>query len=258
MKKFILISLPALLIFYLTAKAIPTNNFTLEDEYLEYHVFWGFINLGSIKIWTETDGKYVKSHFQMDSSPWLFFIKIHYEFESEFDIDSLLDARFLIYETKGKIEIVTVFERKNDKIVATQKDVQTGEVLNEIEKETRSFYNGISAFYLTRKLLGTNQKMTIPILIQLDVKDVEVNFHGENSTIKFLNSVVRTKKISGFIPFVAEDIAGLTGDFTAYYSDDSARIPIKAYFKTSVGNVRVELVKWNRDRWRPPQLADKK
>ncbi|CUS98390.1 DUF3108 domain-containing protein [Candidatus Chrysopegis kryptomonas] len=258
MKKFFLILPFAVLFIYFGASAVPQNNFKLEDEYLEYHAFWGFINLGSIKIWTETDGEYVKSRFLMDSNPWLFFISIHYGFESEFNIDSLLDAKFLIYEMIKGRKVVTIFERMGDKIVAVQKDVQTGEVINIVEKNTRSFYNGIAAFYLTRKLLGTGQKITAPILIQLDVKDVEINFPSENSTIKFGDSLIRAKKISGFIPFVAEEIAGVTGDFIAYYSDDSARIPIKAYFKTSVGSVRIELVKWNRDKWKPPQVADKK
>ena len=258
MKRLFPILLLAVMFFYFGARAVPQSDFKIENEYLEYHAFWGFINLGSIKIWTETDGEYVKSHFLMDSNPWLFFINIHYGFESEFKIDSLLDAKFLIYETIKGRRVVTSFERIGDKIVAIQKDVQTGELIKIVEKDTRSFYNGITAFFLTRKLLGTGQKITAPILIQLDVKDVEINFPNENSTIKFKDSLIRTKKVSGFIPFVAEEIAGVTGDFIAYYSDDYARIPIKAYFKTSVGNVRVELVKWNRNKWNPPQLADKK
>ncbi|MFN3134310.1 MAG: DUF3108 domain-containing protein [Candidatus Kryptonium sp.] len=257
MKRIFFTLLALLLIFYLVENAIPENKFELKDEYLEYHAFWGFINLGSIKIWNETNNGYVKSRFKMDSNPWLFFISIHYEFESEFKIDSLLDAKFLIYETKKGRKIVTVFEKKNDKIVATQKDLKTGEILEVIEKNTRSFYNGIAAFFLTRQLLGTNLNFTIPILIQLDVKDVEISFPSESTSVKFLNSYVNVKKVKGFVPFIAEDIAGVTGDFISYYSNDSARIPIRAYFKTSVGNVKVELVKWKRDNWQPTHLAVK-
>lgn len=245
------------LIFYLVESAIPQNNFEPKDEYLEYHAFWGFINLGSIKIWNETNNGYIKSRFQLDSNPWLFFINLHYGFESEFRIDSLLDAKFLIYETKKGREIVTVFEKKNDKIVAIQKDLKTGEIIEVIEKNTRSFYNGITAFFLTRRLLGANLNSVIPVLIQLDVKNVEVSFPPENTTVKFLNSYVNVKKVKGFIPFITEEIAGVTGDFIAYYSDDSARIPIRAYFKTSIGNVKVELVKWERQNWKPVHLADK-
>lgn len=258
MKRAISGLLPALLIFYITTKAIPADNFKPEDEYLEYSAFWGFIKLGSIKVWTKVNGDYIKSRFQLDSNPWLFFIDVHYEFESEFSLDSLLDAKFLIYEIIQGERVVTIFEKRNDKIIATQKKLQTDKIIKTIEKDARSFYNGICAFYLTRKLLGTNQKLTIPILIELEVKDVELDFHSENSTIDFLNSSIRTKKITGFIPFVTKDIAGLTGDFTAYYSDDSAKIPIKAYFKTFLGNVKVELARWERNKWQPPQLADKK
>lgn len=257
MTRILIILSMAIFVFYFVEGGISKNNFKFEDEYLEYHAFWGFINLGSIKIWTKTENGYVKSSFQMDSNPWLFFISIHYGFESEFKADSLLDAKFLIYETKRGRKVVTIFERKGDKILATQKDIETGEIIEVLEKNTRSFYNGIAAFYLTRQLLGTGEELTIPILIQLDVKDVKISFPPENTSIKFLNSSVRTKKVTGFVPFVAEEIAGVTGDFIAYYSDDSAKIPIRAYFKTSLGNVKVELVKWNRKNWQLPQIADK-
>ncbi|MEN3037600.1 MAG: DUF3108 domain-containing protein [Candidatus Kryptonium sp.] len=257
-RTFLILPIALLIIFYFVARAIPKNDFKFENEYLEYHGYWGFINLGSIKVWTETNGNYIKSRFQMDSNPWLFFINIHYGFESEFRIDSLLDAKFLIYETRKGRKIVTIFERKSNKIIATQKDVQTGEIIEVSEKEERSYYNGIASFYLTRMLLGSGENLTIPILIQFNVKDVNLSFPKENASIRFLNSTVITKKVSGFIPFVAEEIAGVTGDFVAYYSDDSARIPIKGYFKTSVGNVRIELVRWERKNWHPPQIVDKK
>ncbi|CUT01596.1 DUF3108 domain-containing protein [Candidatus Kryptobacter tengchongensis] len=257
MKRIFLILSMAIFVFYLVEGKISKNDFKFENEYLEYHAFWGFINLGSIKIWTKTDGEYVKSRFQMDSNPWLFFISIHYGFESEFKVDSLLDSKFLIYETKKGRKVVTIFERKDDKIIATQKDIKTGEVIEVLEKNTRSFYNGIAAFYLTRQLLGTGQEVTIPILIQLDVKDVKVTFPTENANIKFSNLNVKVKKVVGFIPFITEEIAGVTGDFIAYYSDDPAKIPIRAYFKTSLGNVKVELVKWDRKNWEPSWIADK-
>ena len=41
-------------------------------------------------------------------------------------------------------------------------------------------------------------------------------------------------------------IYGLTGKFEGWFSDDEARIPVKAKMKLYVGNANIELVKWSR------------
>jgi hypothetical protein len=229
--------------------------FEPEDEYLEYNAYWSFINLGKIRVWTKVNGDTVEAKVQLDSNPILFFISVHYTFESLFHIDSLLSARFLIYEEKDGRPVVTIFEKDGDRIRAEQRDVRTWDMIEYIEKYVgRDYYNGIAMFFLTRKLLKSRQKFTLPFLIELDVKDVEIDFTGKEARIEIssVNSYVKVVELNGFIPFIAKDIAGVTGEFTAWYSDDSARIPLKALFKTFLGNVRLELVRWRRDGWSPP------
>ena len=247
----------AIFILFLFLNAISSRlEFKVADEYLEYNAYWGFINLGKVRVWTNVNSDlFVESRVQLDSNPILFFINIHYTFESSFHMDSLLSAKFLIYEEKGGRPVVTIFEKDGDKIIAEQRDVRTWSMVEYIEKPVdRDYYNGIAIFFLTRKLLTSGDKFTLPLLIELDVKDVEIDFSGREAVIGIssLNSDVKAIELNGFIPFVAKDIAGVTGEFTAWYSDDSARVPLKALFKTFLGNVRLELVKWKRDGWSPP------
>jgi hypothetical protein len=45
----------------------------------------------------------------------------------------------------------------------------------------------------------------------------------------------------------------MTGDFVGWFSDDAAAVPIKGKLKVLLGNVTVELIRWNRKGWNPPQ-----
>jgi hypothetical protein len=54
----------------------------------------------------------------------------------------------------------------------------------------------------------------------------------------------------GKIHFVG--VYGLTGEFMAWLSDDNYRIPLKAKFGVTIGNITLELVKYKRQDWKPP------
>jgi hypothetical protein len=45
----------------------------------------------------------------------------------------------------------------------------------------------------------------------------------------------------------------LTGYFQGWFSNDETFIPIVAEMKVIIGNVKLELVKWNRKGWNPPE-----
>jgi hypothetical protein len=48
-------------------------------------------------------------------------------------------------------------------------------------------------------------------------------------------------------------IYGLEGNFEGWFSDDDARIPLKAKMKVLVGKVDITLVRGKRANWTPPQ-----
>jgi hypothetical protein len=53
-----------------------------------------------------------------------------------------------------------------------------------------------------------------------------------------------------------EGIFGMTGDFEGWFSNDEARVPILAKMKVIIGNIRIELTKWNREGWKPPKFVE--
>jgi hypothetical protein len=57
--------------------------------------------------------------------------------------------------------------------------------------------------------------------------------------------------IEGFSYFKA--VFGLTGDFSGWFSNDAARIPLKAKLEVEIGNVTLELKSWKRKSWKPTQ-----
>jgi hypothetical protein len=48
-------------------------------------------------------------------------------------------------------------------------------------------------------------------------------------------------------------VYGITGKFDGWFSDDEARVPIRAKMKLYVGNADIELVRWKRPGWTPPK-----
>jgi hypothetical protein len=44
----------------------------------------------------------------------------------------------------------------------------------------------------------------------------------------------------------------MTGEFTGWFSDDEAAVPIKGKLNVLLGSVTVELIQWKRDSWSPP------
>jgi hypothetical protein len=58
-------------------------------------------------------------------------------------------------------------------------------------------------------------------------------------------------KFEGVAEF--KGIFGLTGEFTGWFSNDDARVPIKANMEVIIGSVTIELMQWKRAGWLPPR-----
>ena len=45
---------------------------------------------------------------------------------------------------------------------------------------------------------------------------------------------------------------GFKGEFLILLSDDEERVPLKAYFNSTLGNVVWELISYKKNKWSPP------
>lgn len=263
------IILPLILMLTLCSSVYSQGKFAPTDEYLEYNVSWNFVNLGKIRVWTNANADFIKSRVAIDSDPLIFFANVHFIFESEFRDDSLLNDPFTAYETRGGDSIATVFRSVKGKIQAVRKDLKTNRILERVETPVSTpYYNGITAFFLTRRFAGRNEDLSEPFLFssksdnrendtpsfKIQIERVDLHFTGKKTHVEVssLDSEVNALEFSGYVHFVSKEIVGVSGEFTGWYSDDQARVPLKSTFNTFLGDVTLKLVKWKKENWNPP------
>ena len=67
----------------------------------------------------------------------------------------------------------------------------------------------------------------------------------------FIGNDISSLYLEGFAYFTA--VFGLTGDFSGWFSNDTAKIPLRAKLQVKIGSVSLELKCWKRKNWKPPQ-----
>jgi hypothetical protein len=115
------------------------------------------------------------------------------------------------------------------------------------------FQDGLSIFYFARAHLPGGQKMSVPTVIDGHEGRTVFDFHGENTDeeIGVVDYPVDVVRFDGTMEF--SGIYGLSGDFEGWFSNDDARVPIKASMQVMLGSIDVELIGWHRDGWSPPR-----
>ncbi len=89
-------------------------------------------------------------------------------------------------------------------------------------------------------------------IIDQGIFDVFINTTGrkESAEISAIDYPVRCRYVAGNANW---KMYGMTGFAEAWFSDDQARIPVKAYVDLRIGKAKIELVKWNRPGWNAPR-----
>jgi hypothetical protein len=120
-------------------------------------------------------------------------------------------------------------------------------------KSNKKINDGLSLFFLARQMCNIKQVMSIPTLLDKDIVTTTINFQKKNENIEIdaVNYPIKTLYFNGVANWTG--IYGITGKFEGWFSDDEARIPIKAKMKVYVGDVNIELIKWKRTSWNPPK-----
>jgi hypothetical protein len=233
-------------------------------EELEYQVSYSFFNIGTVYLKIlereEREGRVVyKAKTVIESNPGLRWLKeVHIRFYGEMD-DSMFsyywigedsssigvnynslhfdyDRGLLIYQ-KGKVG--SLGERRNTRV-------------DTIQIKSRG-QDGQSLFYYARENAREKRQMNIPTFIENKEVTTSINFHNkiEEVEINAVDYPVETVFLDGRADFVG--VAGLTGGFRGWFSNDEARIPILARMGVWLGSIKVELKSWYRPGWQPPR-----
>lgn len=230
-------------------------------EVLEYEVSYLGILLGTIKMSVEkTDtlrgNNIVKAKANIDTAPGIPFVEFHSVFETWMDASAQYSHQFL--SSNRKSDNTWEYTRYDFLYPQTKIHIEEGTKAarsKELEIITpKRWSDGLSLFFFAREFVKSGRFVNVPTAIMSDTSKTLINFRDiqrESITIPALKTPIKTVYFKGEAKW--RGIYGLEGNFEGWFSDDDARIPIRAKMKVLVGKVDINLVRWKRANWTPPQ-----
>lgn len=237
-----------------------TQTIMKQGEDLEYEVSFYNIKLGKIRVVTEESVDYkgikvFKTKSYMESYPGIPFVDLQTIYTSWIDptvsFSHLFEGNLKMEEGKWAFQRIE-FDYANNQIINTKWEDKV-QIDKSNTKNTQKVNDGGSLLFLARQYTNMKRTVKIPTLIDTKIGTTHINFHGkrENISIPAIKYPVKSIFIDGKAEW--EGIYGLSGKFEGWFSDDDARVPIKAKMNVYVGSVVIELIKWKREGWTPPK-----
>jgi len=248
-----------IIVTFLTAFSSNAQVMSSGEE-LVYDVSYMGITLGTIRVTTlknETfNGKSVHhTKIYIDSRKGIPFVDLHSIYESWIDPSVQFSHNFAA-STKESDGSWTydkyLFDYPGQAV--TMEKYKANKLSNKrVLKTSKKWNDGSSLFFLARQMLKSKKTIKVPTIIMDDTVSTSINFVGKEETMEIdaAKYPIKTIYLSGTANWTG--IYGLSGKFEGWFSDDEARIPIRAKMKLYVGNANIELVKWNRSSWQPPK-----
>lgn len=237
-----------------------TGSFIYPGEELTYRVSYLNISLGVIKSVTEpytllNGKKVIKVKVYIDSHPNIPFVSLHAVYESWMDTSASYSMKFTanteVEEKKWEFDQY-IFDYESRKITADKyRDKQ--KIKSKVFDIKKRYNDGSSLLYAARSLLLSKKSLRLPTVIMDDTVNTVINFGGikQEASIDASSYPIKTVYFGGDADWTG--IYGLSGRFEGWFSDDEARVPIKAKMKLYVGSVTIELQSWRRGTWQPPK-----
>ena len=230
----------------------------VPDEYLEYEVSFIGIKLGTIKINTigidtisGVPCYYAKN--VMKSYSGIPFVDLHAIYSSWFDQSCAFSNQFVgnVKWDEGWDYNKITFDYEKKKIT-NRHWLNDSMITNDVFDLDKKINDGCSLFFFARQYSNLKKTIWVPTFID-GIFSTKINFHGKGESVKIdaIDYPVKTLYLDGKTDW--KGIYGTTGSFEGWFTDDEARIPLKAYMNVYVGKVLIELKKWERKGWTPPR-----
>ncbi len=228
-------------------------------EELEYDVSFLGISLGRIRIVTEDtlylSGKpVVKVASFMQSHPAIPFLSLLGVFRSWLDTSAAFTYRFEGWVREGdKPEGYGKYEFDYQRRSLYAEEWEGGQLLIRRTFPIRARLNdGLSILFAARRFARSGKSYRFPTVVRADTTETVIHFTSRREAVRVdaLPYPVQTVYFHGRANWTG--IYGLTGAFQAWFSDDEARVPIRAQMRVYVGNVTIQLIRWKRAGWQPP------
>ncbi|MEE9289064.1 MAG: DUF3108 domain-containing protein [Bacteroidota bacterium] len=243
------------------ASGLGPGVFSVGEE-LIYNVRYLFFTIGEIRVRVtgrlEEDGrKRYKTVAYIDSSPGLPFVDLHRVFESVVS-QGFYSQGFL---GRGKTRdgwsyVEYEFDDSARTVIIQKGELPSNRVthLDTVHLKRYPYQDGFSLFYYARSGVGSGIRETIPTLIDKDTVNTSFHFHSVRSKIEIgaVEYPIDAVQVRGTAEFVG--VYGMTGEFRGWFTNDEARVPVLAFIKVILGNVKIELKEWTRAGWSPPRF----
>jgi hypothetical protein len=239
----------------------------LADEELVYEVSWSMFKLGKIRVKlfpARSDGSVYSSVAYTDSYD-LPFVDFHAISTSEMDSTLFSEGSSLFEkrDTNWFRQVYTfdpatrVYVTENAYVKDVRSEPQVQPKCDTLRLPYTRFQDGTSILYFARARVHAQQAVAVPTLVRGKAGRTNFYFPGMRTreSIDAVSYPIRVIEFEGKAEF--EGIFGLTGDFTGWFSDDEAAVPIKAKLKVLLGSVWLELKEWKRGNWVPRKPTNK-
>ena len=246
-----------------------TDDRVLETgEELLYKVYYGFIKLGEVKfkitgVATENKKEIYSATASIKSFESIPMVNINYIFESvmQHKNNEVFSLKFTSTEFREKTitNIYYTFDYEGGYIRSKK---ETDGIVNDETKikmeYTKMFQDGLSLFYNARlqSYYTRNSKdklrYNVPVYINEKESSVKYSFNlkSEDVSTDLVDYDMNGIRVAGAADFVG--VFGLTGEFVGWFSDDEARVPLKAKFNVTIGSITLELSSYKKKNWKPP------
>ena len=248
------------LLLFISSRTFSQSETLFNGEELYYEVNYSFINIGWAKFTTEkAAGKenYFICRAKLKSNNSLPLIDVDFEFISEIEYSGgkLKPYRFTSNQYKDGKKSVEVYDFLYDSLKVNIK--RTGYEGNiEIQKTINTstiFQDGLSIFYFARANTNKDRTEYVPVLMQTDTSMMKIDFSTKRTGVEIseVDHEIASVYLEGISYFTA--VFGLTGEFSGWFSNDEARIPLKAKLQVEIGSITLELKSWKHGSWLPPK-----
>jgi hypothetical protein len=229
-----------------------------EEECI-YEVRWSLVKLGTIRVRTHPD---LHAEAYIDSYDGLPFVNLHSIASCLMDSSLYCrESRMLEKKDNGWWGLEYHLDSESNSIrvdefqqTAPNAQPTTRTVKDTIPLKDSAFIDGLSIGIFPRRFVRTSQNVVVPTILYGKLGTTTYNFRREIASVDIsaLDRPVRAVNVKGYTD--ARGIFGLSGDYEAWFSDDSIGVPIKAKVKVLLGSVTLELTEWNRNGWNPPTM----
>ncbi len=248
------------LLLFVNSRTFSQSEVLYSGEELYYEVNYSFINIGWAKFNTSAiAGKpgFFTTTAKLKSNNSLPFINVDYDFTSIIELKGgmLRPHKFTAYEYKDdkRSELVCDFNYDSNFITIKKSGFDKNIEMDKKILTSTVFQDGLSIFYYARLNARKDKTEYVPVLMHTDTALMKINYSSKNTEIEIsdIEYDISSVFLDGFLYFKA--VFGLTGNFSGWFSNDAAAVPLKAKLEVEIGNITLELKSWKRSGWTPPK-----